>query len=1171
MTVYTARIERKKGATAKGILLITLCLSSLAWGTNYAPILLEDFEKFMPEEYQGGERCGAVSNSIFLNDTMLFFVHSLNDSEELWRSDGTELGTHRIKELRQRATYNSVFSKFLGKTSTTSAIFVAYNSHAEKYELWCTDGTEENTQCFFTLPGDYVLPQLYSEIQCKGTCCEGVILFNFQRKSDNNEVIHDIWRTEGTAESTCRFLAADYSNWHNYHLLPVTPPANPPRVLTKRTVLYFGKYPIEMQGTIVTQGTAETSLFFSYHEFPFITPDGVLIGSALETGVVALKPDEDACTSIDRTPEQGLIHPEPFALSESPRLLSQTTYTIVINGNRQQYWDLYRIDPSSYKFKRVKRWTHYQQNPRVDILRQSQNKIHLLYTDTSTFKVILYDIKKSKEIVLLKKTRNQKYLDDGTTFVETERGILFLAGGYLYLLPHESDTPIEVKEQWEWDWKPEAALLKDGKLYYRKKELRNGWQYSTWWCTDGTEEENQLFFDIFPPEILGELFWPPQLFSFGGNILLRYLLNNNIYSLILSNGMPGNAHVIEHETFKGFPNRCTVFGDFLLTNINNEIFAYDVDGKNPRCILKRRDVNAANHESFDFCGFDYRGEEGYSCGSNGHAFISAIENKAAITPYVYHTDGTKEGTSLILTARGPNVLLFSLNGIPVFVDDYHIYRANPDGTEVRIIYTFSESEDGYLSDVLKYCYNAKKGIIFTKMYATNTELWTTDGTTEGTRRLATTLSAKKLDMWATDSKVFATFWCEYNENEYKRNIWVYDFDTQTEFTLLDVNETTLVNALGATNKKFFFQVEDENREVQLWQSDGTREGTQLTDLKRLLNLPFIFENGALSSRTYAICNNRLYFQVAYYPVLFESDGTPEGTREIQHFWNRNIPSMEFVEMANSNGVLFYTAVDEQRRATLWKLGPDSDGDGIADEMEGYSDLDGDGTANYMDDDCDGDGILDVVEGFMDRDCDGLIDALDTDSDGDGISDSIEGTQDTNGDGVPDYLDTDSDYDGLSDAEEGVLDTDGDEIPGYLDRDSDGNGFEDRQEGRADIDGDGIPNFRDFDNNGNGVSDTEDGEGDWDQDGIPDFMDIDIDGDGISNTTEGDADPDNDGIPNYLDTDSDGDGASDQTEWQLGANPYDGVSNLPLNPWLLFLALLFLLFILIPKNSRSKDA
>ncbi|NIR42149.1 MAG: hypothetical protein GWO04_48555, partial [Actinobacteria bacterium] len=41
--------------------------------------------------------------------------------------------------------------------------------------------------------------------------------------------------------------------------------------------------------------------------------------------------------------------------------------------------------------------------------------------------------------------------------------------------------------------------------------------------------------------------------------------------------------------------------------------------------------------------------------------------------------------------------------------------------------------------------------------------------------------------------------------------------------------------------------------------------------------------------------------------------------------------------------------------------PDSDGDGIADQAEGTSDIDGDGTPNHLDDDSDGDGIPDSVE------------------------------------------------------------------------------------------------------------------------------------------------------------------------------------------------------------------
>ncbi len=91
---------------------------------------------------------------------------------------------------------------------------------------------------------------------------------------------------------------------------------------------------------------------------------------------------------------------------------------------------------------------------------------------------------------------------------------------------------------------------------------------------------------------------------------------------------------------------------------------------------------------------------------------------------------------------------------------------------------------------------------------------------------------------------------------------------------------------------------------------------------------------------------------------------------------------------------------------------DSDGDGIADDLEGTEDLDGDGTPNHMDLDSDGDGIDDATE----------------------ASDHPCRIRDTDGDGTPDWWDLDSDNDGLTDAEEvGTYGTD----PRNIDSDGDG--------------------------------------------------------------------------------------------------------------------------------------
>ncbi len=74
---------------------------------------------------------------------------------------------------------------------------------------------------------------------------------------------------------------------------------------------------------------------------------------------------------------------------------------------------------------------------------------------------------------------------------------------------------------------------------------------------------------------------------------------------------------------------------------------------------------------------------------------------------------------------------------------------------------------------------------------------------------------------------------------------------------------------------------------------------------------------------------------------------------------------------------------------LGASGPDSDGDGIPDDVEGTDDADGDGLPNFLDPDAEGDGIPDYVEGTDDIDGDGIPNFLDLDSDGDGVPDALE--------------------------------------------------------------------------------------------------------------------------------------------------------------------------------------
>ncbi len=249
--------------------------------------------------------------------------------------------------------------------------------------------------------------------------------------------------------------------------------------------------------------------------------------------------------------------------------------------------------------------------------------------------------------------------------------------------------------------------------------------------------------------------------------------------------------------------------------------------------------------------------------------------------------------------------------------------------------------------------------------------------------------------------------------------------------------------------------------------------------------------------------------------------------------------------------------------------PDEDGDFISDVDEGRAqnvDTDGDGTADYLDDDSDGDGVPDSREAgdadastqVPDSDGDGARDFRDTDSDDNGRTDAVDGTQDHDADRVPDFADLDDDGDELPDVVElgsdasNPVDSDGDSTPDYRDADSDGDMIRDAHELQTDGDTDGIPAYLDWDSDADCRSDRlEAGDEDLatepidsDGDGGGDFIDLDSDGDGLLDQLE---DLNCNGVldggessPRAADTDLDG--TTDLVEVIAGTDPTNPADN-----------------------------
>ena len=205
-------------------------------------------------------------------------------------------------------------------------------------------------------------------------------------------------------------------------------------------------------------------------------------------------------------------------------------------------------------------------------------------------------------------------------------------------------------------------------------------------------------------------------------------------------------------------------------------------------------------------------------------------------------------------------------------------------------------------------------------------------------------------------------------------------------------------------------------------------------------------------------------------------------------------------------------------------GQDNNCDGEVDE--GFSDLDGDGLSDCLDDDLDGDGVANESDncpvvannGQENQDGDSLGDACDDDLDGDGIPNGLDncpGTfnppqADTDNDGIGDACEGDKDGDGVADEDDNCL-----LVPnaGQGDQDSDGQG----DACDPDIDGDGDDNAGDcgkldpeihhqavekcdgLDNNCNGQIDEQ--FGDFDLDGLKDCVDPDDDNDGAADVDD----------------------------------------------------------------------
>jgi ELWxxDGT repeat protein len=127
------------------------------------------------------------------NGYLYFSADNGDDGDELWRTDGTELGTTQVKDINEDADYDSDPDDF---TAFDGYLYFSADNGDDGDELWRTDGTEAGTTMVKEINDETDDGSDPSDF----TAFDGYLYFSADDGMDGTE----LWRTDGTTLGTTR-------------------------------------------------------------------------------------------------------------------------------------------------------------------------------------------------------------------------------------------------------------------------------------------------------------------------------------------------------------------------------------------------------------------------------------------------------------------------------------------------------------------------------------------------------------------------------------------------------------------------------------------------------------------------------------------------------------------------------------------------------------------------------------------------------------------------------------------------------------------------------------------------------------------------------------------------------------------------------------------------------